>query len=88
MEKRTHNPLTYFHLYLEVGSSRHYFGLINHVRILDNSESPTGYPHMVRFWDGDAYRFLEGTVNVAEDDREFVLDMGGDKRYIFKVFHR
>jgi len=43
---------------------------------------------MVRFWDGDAYRFLEGTVNVAEDDREFVLDMGGDKRYIFKVFHR
>ncbi|SFM59504.1 hypothetical protein [Thermodesulforhabdus norvegica] len=80
--------LAFFRLYLEVEGQRRYLGLVNHVRILDNSSNPTPYPHMVRFWDGENYRFLEGDVHIDEDREGFVLSMGGSKRYIFRLLRR
>lgn len=80
--------LAFFRLYLEVEGQRRYLGLVNNVRIFDNSPNPTPFPHMVRFWDGDFYRFLEGEVRVDEDGEGFVLEMGGTKRYIFRLLRR
>ncbi len=85
MEFQVHS-LIYFKLFLEVENNKRYLGLVNHVNILDNSKNPSGLPHLVRFWDGEHYRFLEGTVVYSEDKKSFDLDMGEGKKYLFRYY--
>ncbi len=78
--------LIYFKLFLQLGEERRYLGLVNHVSILDNTKNPSGFPHLVRFWDGEHYRFLEGTVLQEKDSKNFDLDMGEGKKYLFRYY--
>lgn len=80
------NPLAYFHLTLELDSTRRPMGTINHLQVirLDERIASEDVTHAVRFWDGANHRSLEGKVTVEEEGERLFLDMGKGKTYHFR----
>jgi hypothetical protein len=86
MSNKNAGYMTYFHLTLEVGSMRRNLGRINHLQVtqLDDAVMAGGITHSVRFWDGQTYRVLEGTVTEQQEGVKLCLDMGRGKKYHFQ----
>jgi hypothetical protein len=80
------NPLAYFHLTLELDSTRRPMGTINHLQVIrfDDRIASKDITHTVRFWDGSNHRSLEGKVTVEEEGVRLFLDMGKGKTYRFR----
>jgi hypothetical protein len=86
MSNKNAGFLTYYHLTLEVDSLRRNMGRVNHLQVtrLADSDASDEITHSVRFWDGEAYRVLEGFVTVEREGVMLSLDMGRGKKYHFR----
>ncbi|MGV8075150.1 MAG: hypothetical protein AB2L11_11410 [Syntrophobacteraceae bacterium] len=78
--------LTFFHLTLELNSTRHYLGTVTHLQVTGVGERAASeyIAHCVSFRDGGSYRSLEGKVTVETEGERLFLDMGQGKTYYFR----